>query len=54
MITGTTLAVIFVPVFFVVVRGLFKSSERQKRMYAEHAHAAGMDEEESHEGKPHV
>jgi len=54
MITGTTLAVIFVPVFFVVVRGLFKSSERQKRMYAEHAHAAGIDGEEPHEAKPHA
>jgi multidrug efflux pump len=54
MITGTTLAVIFVPVFFVVVRGLFKSSERQKRMYAEHAHAAGIDGDETHEAKPHA
>jgi len=54
MITGTGLAVIFVPVFFVVVRGLFKSSERQKRMYAEHAHAAGIDGEEHHEAKPHA
>ncbi|MDO9358130.1 MAG: efflux RND transporter permease subunit [Polaromonas sp.] len=54
MITGTTLAVIFVPVFFVVVRGLFKSSDRQKKMYAEHAKAAGMDGEESHEGKTHA
>jgi multidrug efflux pump len=34
IITGTTLAVIFVPVFFVVVRGFFKGSERQRRMYA--------------------
>jgi multidrug efflux pump len=31
MITGTVLAVIFVPVFFVVVRSLFKGSERQHR-----------------------
>ncbi|MDP3606559.1 MAG: efflux RND transporter permease subunit [Polaromonas sp.] len=54
MITGTALAVIFVPVFFVVVRGLFKSSERQKRMYAEHAHAAGIDGDETHEAKPHA
>jgi len=54
MITGTALAVFFVPVFFVVVRGLFKSSERQKRMYAEHAHAAGIDGDDSHEGKPHA
>ena len=29
MLTGTVLAVIFVPVFFVVVRSLFKGSERQ-------------------------
>jgi multidrug efflux pump len=34
MITATTLAVLFVPVFFVVVRRLFKGSERQRRMYA--------------------
>jgi len=54
MITGTALAVLFVPVFFVVVRKLFKSSERQKKMYAEHARAAGIDGEESHEGKPHA
>ena len=33
MITGTGLAVFFVPVFFVVVRGFFKGSERQRRMY---------------------
>jgi len=34
MITGTALAVFFVPVFFVVVRGLFHDSERQRRLYA--------------------
>jgi len=34
MITGTLLAVFFVPVFFVVVRHFFKGSERQRRMYA--------------------
>ncbi|MRD49298.1 efflux RND transporter permease subunit [Caenimonas koreensis DSM 17982] len=34
MITATTLAVLFVPVFFVVVRSYFKDSERQRRMYA--------------------
>ncbi len=33
MLTGTGLAVIFVPIFFVVVRGIFKGSERQNRMY---------------------
>ena len=34
MITATTLAVFFVPVFFVVVRRIFKGSERQRRIYA--------------------
>ncbi len=33
MITGTGLAVFFVPIFFVVVRGFFKGSERQRRLY---------------------
>ncbi len=36
MLTGTVLAVFFVPVFFVVVRGIFKGSDRQRRL---HAHA---------------
>jgi len=34
MITSVALAVLFVPVFFVVVRSLFKGSERQRRKYA--------------------
>jgi len=34
MLTGTALAVFFVPVFFVVVRGIFKGSERQRRLHA--------------------
>ena len=34
MLTGTALAVFFVPVFFVVVRGIFKGSERQRRIYS--------------------
>ncbi len=33
MVTAVVLAVIFVPIFFVVVRRLFKDSERQRRMY---------------------
>jgi multidrug efflux pump len=53
MITGTILAVIFVPVFFVVVRGLFKGSERQMKMYSEHAKAAGITGDEGSEGKAH-
>ena len=36
MITATVLAVFLVPVFFVIVRKLFKGSERQNRMYAAH------------------
>tara|TARA_R110001599_G_scaffold64023_3_gene179089 strand:+ start:719145 stop:722294 length:3150 start_codon:yes stop_codon:yes gene_type:complete len=36
MITATVLAVFLVPVFFVVVRSLFKGNERQRRMYASH------------------
>lgn len=46
MITGTVLAVIFVPIFFVVVRGLFKGSERQRQIYVAHAKAAGIDSNE--------
>jgi multidrug efflux pump len=36
MITATVIAVFLVPVFFVVVRTLFKGSERQRQMYAAH------------------
>jgi len=46
MITGTALAVLFVPIFFVVVRGFFKGSARQNEMYKAHAKNAGV---ESHE-----
>jgi multidrug efflux pump len=40
MLTATSLLVIFVPVFFVVVRRIFKGSERQRRMYAHELDAA--------------
>jgi multidrug efflux pump len=33
MITGTGLAIFFVPIFFVVVRGFFHGSERQNKLY---------------------
>lgn len=36
MITATVLAVFFVPIFFVVVRKIFKGSERQRKLYAAH------------------
>ncbi len=42
MLTGTVLAVIFVPVFFVVVRTLFKGSARQHEVDRRHAEAAGV------------
>ncbi|MET3379428.1 MULTISPECIES: efflux RND transporter permease subunit [Variovorax] len=45
MVTGTALAVIFVPVFFVVVRTLFKGSARQHEADKRHAEAAGIAEE---------
>ncbi len=38
---GTILAVFFVPIFFVVVRGLFKGSDRQRQFDADHAHKHG-------------
>ncbi|MEJ7930890.1 efflux RND transporter permease subunit [Ramlibacter sp. AN1015] len=40
MLTGTALAVFFVPVFFVVVRRLFRGSDRQRKL---HAHEYGHD-----------
>ncbi len=54
MITGTTLAVFFVPVFFVVVRTLFKGSDRQRRMHAAHAAAAGIEKTPDTQGNPHA
>ena len=49
MITGTALAVIFVPVFFVVVRSIFKGSARQHEADLRHAHAAGIEDEPRHD-----
>ncbi|MBB1077026.1 efflux RND transporter permease subunit [Rhodoferax sp. 4810] len=42
ILTGTSLAVIFVPIFFVVVRGLFKDSARQQQVHAEQAAHMGV------------
>jgi multidrug efflux pump len=44
MITATVLAVFLVPIFFVVVRHIFKGNERQRRMYAAHK---ARDEDEA-------
>jgi len=38
MITATVLAVFLVPVFFVVVRRVFRGSERQRKFWASHSH----------------
>ena len=43
---GTILAVFFVPIFFVIVRSLFKGSERQHQFDAEHGHQIGVDSHE--------
>ena len=48
MITGTALSVFFVPVFFVVVRGFFKGSEKQRQRHAEHARQTGNSDATGH------
>ena len=45
MISATVLAVLFVPVFFVVVRRIFKGSERQRRLAAHELDARGAPRE---------
>jgi len=42
MLTGTVLAVVFVPIFFVVVRSLFKGGPRQHRVHADMAGQHGV------------
>ena len=42
ILTGTALAVVFVPIFFVVVRNLFKDNERQQQVHAEQAAHMGV------------
>jgi multidrug efflux pump len=46
MALGTVLSVFFVPIFFVLLRGLFKVSERQHQFDAEHAHQIGVNTHE--------
>ncbi|MFT3666893.1 efflux RND transporter permease subunit [Piscinibacter sp.] len=48
MISATTLAVFFVPVFFVVVRGIFKGSERQRQFDRAHGHAIAAEPAADH------
>ncbi|MDQ7744025.1 efflux RND transporter permease subunit [Hydrogenophaga pseudoflava] len=42
MLTGTVLAVVFVPIFFVLVRTFFKDSERQQRLHEAEAQHHGV------------
>ncbi|PJC13726.1 MAG: multidrug efflux RND transporter permease subunit, partial [Comamonadaceae bacterium CG_4_9_14_0_8_um_filter_60_18] len=42
ILTGTTLAVVFVPIFFVVVRSFFHDSARQQALHAEQAAHMGV------------
>ena len=46
ILTGTTLAVVFVPIFFVVVRSLFKDNARQQKIHAEQAEHMGVHSHE--------
>jgi multidrug efflux pump len=45
-VIGTALALVFVPLFFVVVRTFFKGSTRQRQFDAEHGHQTGVDSHE--------
>jgi len=46
IVTGTALAVVFVPIFFVVVRTLFKGSTRQQQVHAAQAAHMGVHADE--------
>jgi multidrug efflux pump len=45
MLAATALGVFFVPVFFVVIRGIFKGSERQRKKFAHEEEAPSVIEE---------
>jgi multidrug efflux pump len=45
MLAATALGVFFVPVFFVVIRGIFKGSERQRRKFAHEEEPKSVYEE---------
>ncbi len=46
ILTGTSLAVLFVPIFFVIIRSLFKGSARQRKLAAEEAQHLGVQLDE--------
>ena len=52
MITATVLALIFVPVFFVLVRRIFKSSKPTNTMMAPKPAGFEEDEDNNHSAKP--
>jgi multidrug efflux pump len=52
MITATALGVLFVPVFFVVVRRIFKGSERQRKKYAHEGDGGNLPPAAATEEKP--
>ena len=52
IIVGTLLAVLFVPMFYVVVRRFFKGSARQQERYAEHAAQAGISGDAAQHAAP--
>ena len=45
MVTATALGVIFVPVFFVFIRGIFKGSKRQNDLYSHHEDTGSVAKE---------
>ena len=42
MVVGTILSVFLVPVFFLVVRSIFKGGKREQEMAQQHARSAGV------------
>jgi multidrug efflux pump len=49
IVIGTTLAVFWVPIFFVIVRRLFKTTAREQARFAEHAEHAGITQQAAQE-----
>ncbi len=54
MVSAVVLAVLFVPVFFVVVRQFFKGSERQRKLYAHELDAGASQTTGAHPSPPVV
>ena len=52
MVVGTVLSVFLVPVFFLVVRSIFKGGKREQEMAQQHARSAGVGSGEPVEPTP--